>query len=89
MNNFIRSFGNSKVRTALYDLREYFQVPINDENKDKTAFISHYGTYAYMCLPFDLRNAPVPFQRALNIILSRASRETCLANIDAFAVFSS
>ena len=56
--------------TLLYAVWEYWQVPIAEEDRYKTAFTSQIGTYGYLRMQFGLRNAPATFQRALDIILS-------------------
>lgn len=45
-------------------------MTIAEGNRENTTFTSHLGTFRCSRLPFHLRNAPVTFQRAFNIILS-------------------
>nr|GFA26279.1 reverse transcriptase domain-containing protein [Tanacetum cinerariifolium] len=42
---------------------EYFQIPINPRDKEKTTFTCPYRMFAYRCMPFGLCNAPGTFQR--------------------------
>lgn len=51
-------------------------------------FTGHLGTYRYSRMPFGLRNAPVTFQRALEIILSEVRWRTSLVYLDDIVVFS-
>ena len=39
----------------------FSQIPVSTQDQNKTTFICPYGTYAYRCMPFDLRNAPNTF----------------------------
>jgi hypothetical protein len=39
----------------------YNQVKMVEEDKNKIAFISKWGTYAYNFMPFGLCNAPTTF----------------------------
>ncbi|GFX62317.1 retrovirus-related Pol polyprotein from transposon 17.6 [Trichonephila clavipes] len=49
------------------DLRAgYHQVKVHVEDQDKTAFVCPFGTYHYLRMPYDLRNAPATFQRLMN-----------------------
>ncbi|GJV33404.1 hypothetical protein Tco_1393804 [Tanacetum coccineum] len=48
---------------------EYFQIPIDPQDQDKTTFTCPYGTFAYRRMPFGLFNAPGTFQRLLRWIL--------------------
>ena len=43
----------------------YNQIKMVEEDKAKTAFTTHWGTYAYDVMPFDLKNAGATYQRAM------------------------
>ena len=47
----------------------YWQIPVNEEDKCKTAFITKYGLYQFVKLPFGLSGAPASFQRAMHLVL--------------------
>ena len=82
------SLGAAMVFTMLDCNSGYWQVALAEEDKDKTAFVSHMGTHRYNRMPFGLRNAPATFQRALDIILSGVRWQTCLIYLDDVIVFS-
>lgn len=88
MDDSIDSLGNAKVFTTLDALWGYWQVPLAEQDRDKTTFTSHMGTYRYTRMPFGLRNAPATFQRALDVILSEVKWRFCLVYIDDIIVFS-
>ena len=88
MDDCIDSLSNANIFTLLDALWGYWQVPIAEEDKDKTTFTSHMGTYRYLRMPFGLRNAPSTFQRALDIALSGVRWRICLVYIDDVIVFS-
>jgi len=88
MDDCIDSLSTAKVFTLLDALWGYWQVPIAEQDRDKTTFTSHMGTYRYLRMPFGLRNAPSSFQRALDIILSGVRWRMCLVYIDDIIIFS-
>ena len=42
----------------------YWQIPIAEENKKKTAFLTRYGLFHFLRMSCGLSNAPVTFQHA-------------------------
>ena len=48
----------------------FYQIPIREEDRDKTAFCSPHGKYRFTRMPFGLRNAPATFQRAMHNVLA-------------------
>ena len=41
----------------------YYQVRITKEDRHKTTFITEWGWYQYIVMPFGLKNAPAIFSR--------------------------
>ena len=66
----------------------YWQISVATEDRDKTTFITHMGTFRHVRMPFGLRNAQATFQRALDIILSGVRWQTSLIYLDDVIVFS-
>jgi hypothetical protein len=57
----------------------YFQVKVNEADKSKTAFITKYGTYQFVKIPFGLCNAPSTFSRVMNLVLKGLNWNIVLA----------
>jgi len=88
MEDCIDSLGDARVFSTLDCNAGYWQIPMAPEDIDKTAFPCHMGTYEYLKMAFGLTNSPATFQRALDIILSGMTWQTCLVYLDDFIVFS-
>jgi ribonuclease HI len=43
----------------------YNQIKMAEEDKSKTAFVTHWGTFVYDVIPFGLKNAGATYQRAM------------------------
>ena len=48
----------------------YYQINMDGENRDKTAFVTKYGQFVFNRMPLGLSNAPGTFCRALGLVLS-------------------
>lgn len=60
----------------------YWQVEVDERDKEKTAFICHQGLFEFNVMPFGLRNAPATFQRLMQLVLQGLTWQACLVFID-------
>ena len=68
----------------------YWQVPIAEQEKEKTAFRTSSGQlFEFNQVPFGLCNAPATFSRLMDRVLAGLHWETCLFYLDDIIVFSS
>jgi len=88
MDDCIDFLGDAKVFSTLDCNSGYSQIPVADEDRDKTTFVCHEGAYRYIRLPFGLFNAPATFQRAIDMILGGLKWKSCLVYLDDIIVFS-
>ena len=73
---------------STFDLRSsYHQVPVEPEDRDKTAFICPRGMYRFKTMPFGLVNAGATFQRLMDNVLTGLHLDICLVYLDDIVVF--
>ena len=66
----------------------FWQIPVAEEDKEKLAFCTTFGTYQWKVMPFGFTNAPSVFQRAINETLDDCLFQRCLVYIDDICIFS-
>lgn len=66
----------------------YYQVPIKETDRPKTAFVTHRGLYEFTRMPFGVCNGPSTFQRLMAIVLKGLLGDRCLCYLDDIILFS-
>ena len=69
VDDLIDSLGKAKYATTLDLARGYWQVPVNEESRPRTAFTTPYGLFQFRVMPFGLHGAPTTFQRMMDSFL--------------------
>lgn len=88
MDASLDGMAKSKVRST-FDLRNgYFQVPLQEADIEKTAFVVPSGHYEFVFLPFGLTNAPATFQRAMDDLFREELFKFLIVYLDDIIVFS-
>ena len=68
---------------STFDLASgYWQILIHPDDCHKTAFVTRYGLFEHIRMPFGLCNAPSTFQRAMNLVLRGLTWNEVLAYLD-------
>jgi hypothetical protein len=75
--------------TASYDLlcfldcySGYHQIAIKEEDQEKTAFITPFGTYCYTTMSFGLKNTGATYQQAIQACFKRQLNKNVEAYVD-------
>ena len=89
IDDTLESLHGAQYFTTL-DLKSgYWQVPIKEQDKEKTAFRTSSGQlYEFNQLPFGLCNAPATFSRLMDRTLAGLAWNVCLYYLDDIIVFS-
>src|ERR1700678_4221988 len=61
---------------------------IEEEDKQKTGFLTIFGLFEWNIMPFGLTNAPSTFQRAIDELLRNFKWIFCLVYIDDVIIYS-
>ena len=70
IDDILLSLGKSKYFTVLDANSGYWQVELDDDAKEKSAFCTYNGLYQWNVMPFGLTAAPSTYQRLMTIALS-------------------
>ena len=87
LEEILEKVGNSGCLSKLDLSKGFYQIGIEEESRDKTAFVTPFGKYCFNRMPFGLRNAPAIFQRTMEEVL-RGCYQFSAPYIDDILVFS-
>jgi hypothetical protein len=81
--------GTSSWYTSLDLASGYWQVKMHPKDREKTAFITQYGTFEFNVMPFGLTNAPSTFQRLMDNIFKDVIGKYVVVYLDDLNIYSS
>jgi hypothetical protein len=87
ITDILDQLGNAKYFTTLDFASGYHQIPMAEQDKNKTAFSTPYGHYEFNRMPFGLKNAPATFQRLMNSVLTGIQGLKCLVYLDDIVIY--
>ena len=65
----IDQVGHSKYVSKFDLLKGYWQVPLTENAREVSVFVTPDGLYQYKIMPFGMRNAPATLQRLINNVI--------------------
>lgn len=82
IQDILDKIGKARYFSALDCASGYLQVPIEQEDRCKTAFSTANGHFEYKRMPFGLKAAPATYQRMMNCILRESIGDRCWVYVD-------
>ncbi len=87
MEEMFESIGTASVSSTLDLSKDYWQIPMAADSREKTAFATPFGLYEFELMPFGLHNEAVTFQRTINHVL-RGCQKFARSYLDDVVVYS-
>ncbi|XP_041421806.1 uncharacterized protein LOC121394536 [Xenopus laevis] len=87
IDELIDQLGGAKFISTIDLSKGYWQIPLDPESREKTAFATSQGLFQFVTMPFGLHGAPATFQRLMDRIL-RGHDSYCSAYLDDVVIFS-
>lgn len=70
IDDLLDQLGKSHYFSTLDLAAGFWQIKVDEESREKTAFITYQGLFEFRVMPFGLTNAPFVFQRLMQKVLS-------------------
>ena len=88
IDDSLDALGGSQLFSTLDLTSGYWQVELDEEAKERAAFVTRSGLWEWQVLPFGLTSAPSTFERLMETVLRGLHWETLLIYLDDIIVFS-
>ena len=82
IDNTLDTLSGSKWFSTLDLLSGYWQVEVAEQDREKTPFTTQQSLFEFRVMPFGLCNAPVTFQRLMDLVLAGIQWSKCLVYLD-------
>lgn len=79
---------SAKIFSKFDIIAAFNEIRMKEGDEEKTAFLTRYGLFEYMVMPFGLCNAPSTFQAFINEVLREYLDNFCSAYLDDILVYS-
>jgi hypothetical protein len=82
------SLGGARYYSTLDCRSGFWQVPMDEESKDKTLFVTCKGLWRFKVLPYGLHNSPALFQRLVDCVLAGLAWQSCVVYVYDVVVYA-
>ena len=82
VDDTLDTLSGSKWFSTLDLISGYWQVEVEEKDREKTAFCTPDGLFEFKVMPFGLCNAPATFQRLMDMVLAGLQWTNCLVYLD-------
>ena len=87
LENLLARFKGKKYISSL-DLKSgYWHIPVDKKDVEKTAFLTPWGLYEWLRLPFGIKTAPIIFQNAMSEVF-KGLEDIVLIYLDDICILS-
>ena len=84
----LNRMAKGKVYTQVDMYSGFWQIPLAEEDREKSAFITPLGLFEWVVMPFGLTNAPATFQSFMEKVLHQYLGSICDIYIDDLVIYS-
>ena len=88
MEDCLDCLGGAQVFSTLDLQSGFWQIEIEEDDRQKTAFSTRNGHYEYVTMPFGLCNAPSTFERAMELLMKGLQWKTLILYLDDIIVMA-
>ena len=88
VEDILDALGGTQYFSTLDLASGYWQVELDDNAREKSAFTTFKGLYEFARMPFGLCNAPATFQRLMQKVLAGLEWKSCFVYVDDVLVAS-
>jgi hypothetical protein len=89
IQDILDRLGRARYFSALDCASGYYQVPVAEEDRVKTAFSTATSHFEFLKMPFGLKSAPSTFQRLMNRVFLGLIGTRCFVYLDDIVLFAS
>ena len=87
LDDALDGMANARFFSTLDLASGYWQVAMDEEDREKTAFATHEGLFEFTRMPFGLTNAPATFERLMERVLKGLTWDQCQVYLDDVMVY--